>query len=166
MLPSCPHDPSPDVQISSDPTPNQIPVPYFNYTPAADASAAIIIYPIDRILRVLISCDVLGWVLDCHLVSLACAFFSPFMGLIQAQRQLAVKSGSRLEIIAGTIDEEEDEDHLEEIEIDDEAFTSTITTLPLRKPPALYFVPLLCMYSWCCWYYMCLVTHLRLRISF
>ena len=125
------HDPSLD--IPSDPTSNQIPVPDTNYIPAVDASAVV---SQDEAFSRALNAMYWGgyWTAiyhvrqDYHFISqVSYTFFS------QAQRQLAAQStgsnvSSGLEVTAGTAEEEEEEEEEEdpqEIEIDGEDFIST-----------------------------------------
>jgi hypothetical protein len=125
------HDPSLD--IPSDPTLTQIPVPQTNYIPATDASAAV--SQDDAFSRALNAMYWGGyWTAMYHVRHQDHSFF-PFFHVshvifFQAQRQLAAQfTGSNApsgpEGTAGTAEEEEEDEDLEEIEIDDEDFTST-----------------------------------------
>ena len=125
------HDPSLD--IPSYPTLNQIPVPEANYIPAADANA---VASQDEAFSRALSAMYWGgyWTAMYHVRQdyPFLSFLSQVLYTIfcQAQRQLAVQStdsnvSSGPEVTAGTAEEEEEDEDLEEIEVDDEDFTST-----------------------------------------
>ena len=123
----------PTLDIPSGPTSNQIPVPDTNYIPAAGESAVV---SQDEAFSRALSAMYWGgyWTAMYHVrrdlsFLLHGPIYIQFL-FFQAQRQLPTQSTAfnALEVTAGTAEEEEeDEDleHGEEIEVDDDDFTST-----------------------------------------
>jgi len=124
----------PSLNILSDPTSNQIPVPDTNYIPAAGES---VVSQDEAFSRALSAMYWGGYWTAMYHVRQELSFL--LHGLIyiqflffffQAQRQLPTQStaSNALKVTAGTAEEEEeDEDleHGEEIEVDDDDYTST-----------------------------------------
>ena len=126
------HDPSLDIPL--DPTSNQIPVPDSNYIPLADANA--VVSQDEAFSRALSAMYWGGYWTAMYHVRQDYPFLS-FLSRVsytflfsQAQRQLTTQStGSNIpsgpKVTAGTAEEEEEDEDLEEIEINNENFTST-----------------------------------------
>ena len=123
----------PSLNILSDPTSNQIPVPDTNYIPAAGES---VVSQDEAFSRALSAMYWGGYWTAMYHVRQELSFllhgliYIQFLFFFQAQRQLPTQStaSNALKVTAGTAEEEEeDEDleHGEEIEVDDDDYTST-----------------------------------------
>jgi hypothetical protein len=121
----------PSLDIPSDPTSNQIPVPDTNYIPAAGESA--VVSQDEAFSRALSAMYWGGYWTAMYHVRRDLSFLLHgliYFFFVQAQRQLPTQSTAlnALKVPGGTAEEEEeDEDleHSEEIEVDDDDFTST-----------------------------------------